>query len=75
MLKSWDQPEVSIPGADQKERRLWERECALMRRKANSSSNQIGQSKEATVKHGLVFGYVTLSVSFFVASRAVPLEV
>ena len=27
MLRNWERPEVSIPGADQKDRCLWEREC------------------------------------------------
>ena len=26
MLRNWERPEVSIPGADQKDRGLWERE-------------------------------------------------
>ena len=31
MLKNWDWPEVSILGADQKDRGLWRRECGLSR--------------------------------------------
>ena len=38
MLKNWDWPEVSILGADQKDRGLWGRECKCDRKPNMRSS-------------------------------------